>query len=57
MMFRMPQLEAKLVNEEESRIVGGNEVEPHSMPHQAALTIYEGLGVNFLRFCGGDICL
>ena len=56
-MFRMPQLEAKFVNEEESRIVGGNEVEPHSMPHQAALTIYEGLGVNFLRFCGGDICL
>ena len=36
-------------NEETGKIVGGSEVKPHSVPHQAALL------VDNKYFCGGDI--
>ena len=44
-------LDAIKSNKESGKIVGGSEVEPHSVPHQAALLL------DGRYFCGGDIII
>jgi len=44
-------LDAIKSNKESGKIVGGSEVEPHSVPHQAALLVDDEF------FCGGEITI